>query len=382
MSRKPKGPRLWLQPARFRDGKIDQVAVWVIRDGPKKTSTGCGEANIAEAEKRLAAYITGKHDPAAGRNLGPEHVIVADVLSLYSTDRAIKHARPHETLARVGRLLDHFGEKTAAEITGRECRTYAAQRGAASAARRELEDLRAALRYYWQEGHIDRHIPVTLPDKSESRERWLTRSEAARLLWAAWRLRQKYRGEDTERATAKHVARFMLVALYTGTRAGAVCGAAIRPTVGGGYVDLERGILYRKAPGAKQTNKRQPPVTLPDRLLAHLRRWESMGISQRYVVEWNGQPVSRINKAFRAVREAAGFGEEVVPHTLRHTAATWITQNGASISEGADYVGMSVETFDRIYRHHSPSHQEGARAAISARPPKLSGNLSGRRRSI
>ena len=33
-------------------------------------------------------------------------------------------------------------------------------------------------------------------------------------------------------------------------------------TPGRGHVDLEHGVFYRKAPGSKQTNKRQPPDRL------------------------------------------------------------------------------------------------------------------------
>ncbi|WP_298958446.1 site-specific integrase [uncultured Roseibium sp.] len=232
-----------------------------------------------------------------------------------------------------------------------------------------MEDLRAALKHAHKEGMVDRPIPVTLPQRGPSRERWLERSEAARLIWAAWRLRQKYKGQDTERRTAQHVARFILVALYTGSRAGPVCGAAIRPTLHSAYIDLDAGLFYRKPPGAKQTKKRAPPVALPDRLLAHLRRWERLELSKNHVVEWNGKPVTKINKAFRAVREAAGFDDDVIPHTLRHTAATWLARNGVPLSEAADYIGMSVETFDRVYRHHCPGFQEQARNNITAKAP-------------
>lgn len=368
MPRRAKGPRLWLQPARFdAEGNPIERAVWCIRDGTVKRSTGCGEATHREAEKHLAEYIVAKHAPTADRDRSPAEVIVADAISLYSEEVAIHHARPGETAARLERLLEFFGEKRLSQITGRLCRTYAENRGSVAAARRELEDLRAALTRYWKEGHVTTLVPVTLPDRAPSRERWLSRNEAAALIRAAWRMRQRYKGEKTQRATARHVARFILVALYTGTRAGAVCGAAIRPTAGTGYVDLDRGVFYRKAPGAKQTKKRQPPVSLPDRLIAHLKRWERLGISHRYVVEWRGQPVTKINKAFRAVREAAQLGDDVVPHTLRHTAATWLAQNGVPLSEAADYVGMSPQTYERIYRHHAPDHQERARHGITTR---------------
>ena len=180
-------------------------------------------------------------------------------------------------------------------------------------------------------------------------------------------MRQSWRGDQSERRTGQHVARFILVALYTGTRAGAVCGAAIRPTIGRGYVDLERGVFYRRAPGSRETKKRQPAVRLPDRLLAHLRRWERKGFSKAAVIEWNGTAVERIHKAFRTAREAAGLGGDVVPHTLRHTAATWLMQNGCDLWEAAGYLGMSVETLEKVYGHHHPGHHEGARRAITYR---------------
>jgi hypothetical protein len=37
--------------------------------------------------------------------------------------------------------------------------------------------------------------------------------------------------KPTGRRSRQHIARFILLALYTGTRAGAICGAALQPTV-------------------------------------------------------------------------------------------------------------------------------------------------------
>jgi hypothetical protein len=60
------------------------------------------------------------------------------------------------------------------------------------------------------------------------------------------------------------------------------------------------GVFYRRRQGARQTNKRQPPVRLPARLLAHLRRWKRLGIASHAVVEWNGKPVLSVRKSFAA----------------------------------------------------------------------------------
>ena len=140
-------------------------------------------------------------------------------------------------------------------------------------------------------------------ESREPRDAWLTRDQAARLLWAAWRAKQVMQGTHTKRDVGKHLARFILTGLYTGTRHAAICGAAFQPAIGRGHVDLDRGVFHRRAQGARETKKRQPPVRLPNRLLAHLRRWHRLGIAKHAVVEWNGKPVARCARHSRtAVR--------------------------------------------------------------------------------
>jgi integrase len=166
-------------------------------------------------------------------------------------------------------------------------------------------------------------------------------------------------------ATARrHVARFILVGLYTGTRSSAICGAALIPTIGRGHVDLERGVFYRRAIGRRQTNKRQPPVKLPPRLLAHLRRWERLRLSRRAVVEWNGKPVTSVRKGFEAAARSAGLGADVTPHVLRHTCATWLMQAGVNLWHAAGFLGMTVQQLERDYGHHHPDYQQEAVAAL------------------
>jgi len=366
MPRRSKGARLWLEPAR-RDagGRIVRRATWVIRDGQSKRSTGFGESEASQAERALSDYISAKYRPPRVRHRDPSAVKIADVVAIYADEVAAKHASPRETAARLDRVLEFFGENALSFVNKKSCNDYVSWRGSEPAARRELEDLRAAIRHHWEAGLCSALTPVVLPDKSPSRDRWLTRSEAARLLWAAWRVRQPQHGRITERPTGQHVARFILVALYTGTRAGAICGAALEPTYGRGWIDLDQGVFYRRATGRQETKKRQPPVRVPSRLLAHLRRWARLGLAKRAVVEWQQEPVRRINKAFRSVRRAAGFGPDVVPHTLRHTCATWLAQSGVPIWEAAGFMGMTVEMFERVYGHHHPNFQYGASEAVA-----------------
>lgn len=361
MPRHAKGPRLYLEPARKEEGRS---ATWVIRDGPIKRSTGASARETAKAEKALTDYLNAKATPRP-RDRDPTEVRIADVIAIYAEDVAPRHARPKDTAARLNALLDYFGNDTLSILNRSTCQAFTEQRGSQSAARRELEDLRAAIRHHWEAGLCTALTPVVLPAKSAPREKWLTRSQAAKLLWTAWRRRQKFLGEETRFATTKHIARFILVGLYTGTRASAICGAALAPEEGRGWVDLEHGVFYRRAIGRAETSKRQPPIRIPPRLLVHLRRWKAKGIIRHSIIEWQGEPIKRVSKAFTAVAKAAEV--DASPHVLRHTAVTWTAQEGVPPHEICGFFGLTVKMFEDVYGHHHPDYQSRAVNALSRR---------------
>src|SRR6516162_7571686 len=362
MPARSKGRRLYLRPARH-DKTGHHAAIWIIRDGNHQQSTGCPAYDVSGAERALGLYITNKHVRAAGASKrDPGQIPIADILAIYLRDVVSRHSRPKETKSRIKALDSFFGDKLLSYVTGETCRAYVAQRSTDAAARRELEDLRAAINHHRREGLCDKIVEVVLPPERPHRQRWLTRSEAARLIRAAWRYREVQKGKPTDRRSRQHVARFILVAIYTGTRASAVCGAALQATVGHGWVDLERGVFYRRPAGQRETKKRQPTIPLPDRLLAHMRRWKRSG--QRFAVEWNGETVQNIKKAFTNVAADAGL-DDVTPHVLRHTAATWLMQAGTDMWEAAGYLGMTVEILSQRYGHHHPDHLAGAKRAFA-----------------
>jgi integrase len=377
MPRPSKGIRLWLEPAEYDgESKVIRHAAWVIRDGWRKIRTGCARDDCTNAERRLAEYIIAKYEVSRKRGRHPDEILVLDVLNIYLAEIAVGHVRPNETKQRVLTLADFWQPYTLADVTGPRCREYvksrvgkpwksarpAADRPArvvtAAAARRELEDLRAAINHHRMEGLCSEVISVVLPDKPESRIVWLTRSEAARLIWAAWRSKAPVPQTHTMRDVGKHIARFLLVGLYTGTRHAAICAAAFQPAIGRGHVDLERGVFHRRAQGLRETKKRQPPVRLSNRLLAHLRRWQRLGKAKHAVVEWNGKPVRSVRKGFAAAVTAAGITDKhVTPHTLRHTSATWMMQSGVDLWQAAGLLGMTVEMLEGVYGHHHPDFQ-------------------------
>jgi integrase len=316
----------------------------------------------------------------------PASVAIADILHLYARDKGSSNARPRELMAMITRLNAFWGEYAVADVKGVTCREYARQRAAKIAARNELSLMRAAIRH-WHREHTLTVLPmVTLPSPNPSRVRWLQRAEAARLLWCAWRAcqtmppgrtkrasrPQAMQGGRTARATARHLARLILIGLYTGTRPGAILSLHWEPNDSGGWVDLQAGVLYRRRDNERQTRKRKPPVRISRKLLAHLRRWKRIDDAlpprhdsagrplPRSVVHWNGEPVTKVNKAFRHIVANAGLGPEVTPHVLRHTRATWMMQAGVDRWEAAGSLGMTVDMLESVYGHHHPDFQKHA----------------------
>ncbi len=375
MPRAKKSARLWLRPARRRGGRLIANAVWIIIDGDCHVATGCAKGEAREAEKRLAAYIADKYRPSRqARDI--DYIDVADVLSIYLEDCGPRVVDLSKLERCIGRLNDFLGGKVLSDISAATCRAYAQSRGKPGGARTDLETLRAAINHHAKEGLHYGVVRVTLPRKGPPRDRWLSRDEAAALIWACWRYRETqtvHRGKDkgqvikTEKRPLRHLARFILIGLYTGTRAGAIASASPYRDLGRSFIDLDQGIFYRLAIGRRATNKRQTPAPIPPRLLAHMRRWVRRGVVTSHFVEWQGVPIKSVKTGFKHAVALASLWGKVTPHTLRHTAATWLMQRGVPIWQAAGYLGMSAETLERTYGHHHPDYMQTAAHAITSK---------------
>jgi hypothetical protein len=104
-------------------------------------------------------------------------------------------------------------------------------------------------------------------------------------------------------------------------------------------------------------------------------RWGKLGkvqqLDQRY--PWlrdtpvPASPIATIGRAGRAAvprrRPADRGGRDA--HILRHTAATWLMQQGVPVWEAAGFLGMSAEVLLGTYGHHHPDFLHGAANAIA-----------------
>lgn len=376
MPRRSTGPRLWLRKARRRaDGRGLEAAVWVIRDGGRQISTGCGAGEREQAEQKLAEHIVSKHAPSR-RERPLSEILVADVIKIYLDDVAPGQARPEKAAERARRLLAHFGAMTLDQVTGAECRRYAETRigqgngrkGTEGGARRDLQDLAAAINHHAREGYHRGVVSVALPGRGKARQRWLTRDEMARLLWVCWRTRETQEGSETERRPLRHLCRFLLLGLYTGSRPGAILNAAWfeGPTLS--YVDLDNGVFHRHAAGERETQKRQPTVRIAPGLAAHLRRWAAIDAKKNprpvYVVTFGGARIASVKTALARASTLAELDAGVTAYTLRHTAASWLTAKGVHTRKIAEFIGTTEEMVRNHYGHLAPDYQDEAAQAI------------------
>lgn len=402
MPRPPKGPRLYLRRGRS-DSRTGRALpdTYFIRDGQVQVGTGCGPDRLSEAEGCLARYLAEKWRPTSGGRAGqpsdPGDVLVAEVLAYYAKERAPELARPSDAGFRITTLLAGWGDCSLADVRPSSCKAYVAARtsqrlrrakyGEAArpcvdpqTARRELEDLSAAIAFWDKEYPLTARPSLWYPPKPESPRDALTRADAAKLLKAAlgWRWEAAEgrwrRLSPSACANRNHVRRFILTGLYTGTRPGVIPKILWQMSATQAWADLEEGMIYRRGKLEREhRTKRRPVVRLPNRLLAHMRRWKAMDakaavVSKKplgTVVHHGGRAISgRLRRAFDSCVSDAGLDAEISPHWMRHTCATWLMQARVDLWEAAAFTGMTVATLEKCYGHHRPDHQAAARKAL------------------
>jgi integrase len=362
MSRVGKAPRLYLKR---RDPPRNDF--WIIRDGATRISTGCTTGDIRGAEKALARYIDRKYSPPA--ELAADQLFIDEVLAGYLKDHAAASPSRVFLLDTARPILEWWAGKKLSDVNKTNCRrfvewrtaqTYRGRQISDQTARHNLKTLRAAIRWYHAEHGPLPSIPmVTLPAiAAQRRDYWLTRSEVAARIKAARRS-----------PLTHHVARALLIGVYTGTRPGAIFGLKWLPSPVDGWFDLENGILHRKGSKARQSRKRQPPARIHAQLLPHLRRWRAIDMATGItsVVHYRGEEIAKLRRSWRSVARLAGSTDKDGPHIMRHTAATWQMQAGIDIYQAAGYLGMSADTLLRVYGHHHPDFQKDAARATGRR---------------
>jgi integrase len=413
------GPHIVERPPRSKNGR------WMlyIRDGKKEKSTGLSVERRADAETMCDLYKLQKGARERGIIAPQNTPVVMALQHLFDADAPLKRDEGHDEyeryryerneylkmVTRLASLSRFFGGMTFRDVTKATCKAYVAWRmtipdarynedgedrpnAGEATARVDLTVLRKASRLYKDELALTWAPDVWVPKMGKARQRWMRRREVARMLWAArgriwdhatgdWlteTLTDAYGRTITRRVIRppevirrrRALGRFVIVGLYSGSRNTAIRELRWTLDPDHGFLDVDRGYIHRLGFGRDpMEGKPRASSRMAVRLRHHAARWranDAVTGCLHVVHQPDGSPyTSSPIWLWRDVAADAGLDEAVVPHTLRHTAATWLRIAGVKLPQAADFLGMSMQTMARVYGHWALDTPEDASDAIS-----------------
>lgn len=257
--------------------------------------------------------------------------------------------RDHYSLKR---LRPYFGGRPLRDIKRAHVRAYISQRLDSgvkiSTVRRELRLVCAAINFVRLEFDLqDLPNPVERLGlvAEEPRVRWISRTEAARLV------------AEAEQASARpHLAAFIRLALNTGCRRGELLNLEWS------RVDFPQRRFLLEARHTKTRRRRS--IALNDdalRTLLRLRAWQDEHVpGSPWVFGWkHGSRITTFKTSWTSALKRAGI-ENFRIHDLRHTFASWLVMQGESIYVVKDLLGHASVTQTEIYAHLAPSQAASA----------------------
>lgn len=269
----------------------------------------------------------------------PSSALICEAMRHYLVEKADKPSRPQMEIAWKW-LQPHFGHLRHDQVTRKLCREYidTRQRNGVKPATiaRELCVLKTAVRY----SHPASNGQWEIPPAAAPRDRRLTKAEFKALL---------------EACDVFHVRLFIVLALSTGARRSALLQLTWD------RVDFERRLIDLRLAEVKGKGRAIVPMTD----MAYTALLDARDLAQSdHVIEYAGRPVGSVKRGFaRAVREA-GL-RAVTPHTLRHTAASWMAEAGVNMSEIAAFLGhRDSRITERVYAKFSPGYLSKAAEAL------------------
>lgn len=363
--------KLWrkYEVGRYRLGALfnpdikrhEAVVCWRDDRGPHRHRLGV----FSEAEGRVALDTwVGRIEAVKGR----DDITVEMIWDLYVADRKKDGKLTGVFDDNWKALKPRFGAMVVTDITDDVCRDYGRERmergriitrkgekGEIETVRypigvgtvwTELLRLRSAINWAWQRNRlkglsVKPHIWI--PRKPAPKMRTLSVDEFLRL-------REGCLGTP-------HLRLFMLLALTTAGRTEAILQLRWEKVNFDAWtIDLreERGVVDPLSKAARK-GRALLPMTEEARTALLLAK---EGALTDHVIEWDGAPVKKIRKAFHAAVQRAGLGThvpdptrkgktkfvtDVTPHTLRHTALTWLDEDG-----------IPMERISKLAAHGSP----------------------------
>lgn len=318
---------------KYRLGQLHGEAVVCWRDAPgaKPHRRRLGVFTEVEGRAKLDNF-------ARGVTLLRERETktVEDVWDAYKADRE----KDGKLIANFDNdwkaLKPRFASMNVDAVEADVCRDYAEARDklgkSASTIWTELTRLRSCLNWAFKRNVIGIKPYVWVPTKPDGRTRVMTEEEVLALLDAC---------------KMPHVKLFVVMAISTAGRSGAICQLKWdKIDFEAGTIDLRSSVKPNVL--TKRVQKGRAFVAMTAEARAALTE-AKQGALTDYVIEWDGEPVKKVRKAFMAAVKAAKL-EDVTPHVLRHTVISWLDEDGIPMERISKLAGhRDVNTTRKIY---------------------------------
>jgi len=206
---------------------------------------------------------------------------------------------------------------------------------------KELRIFRQTLKFGERERWLEKAPHIVTPGGSPGRQRFLTRSEFASVYYASSPL---------------HLRTFLGLAIDTLARGKAIL--ALRWE----RVDFDAGVIWY-AQHDPRSKKRSVQVPMTDRLRSLLLIAQEAAQTP-FVIEWQGEPVKSVRKAYERAVRLAGVSD-AHRHDLRRTGASWAVQDGIGFGRVAALLGDSEEITRKHYAMFDPIYLKGVVDAIA-----------------
>ncbi len=125
------------------------------------------------------------------------------------------------------------------------------------------------------------------------------------------------------------------------------------------YLDLKHGIIKCLGKGSKE---RVVPIGKHAIKAIKLYLKEFPSNHREYVFEINQKPLTRIFvwKLTKRILNQTGLSKNISPHTLRHSFATHLLENGADLRCVQELLGHTSVITTQLYTHVSKKHIKAA----------------------
>lgn len=324
--------------------------VWKSFDKKRDAEAYEGKVKVAKKENRYPEVFDIKQETVTTFNQLADHYVAT-----YKDQKCYQHFKSHV----IRELRAEFGEKKLSQITYMDLELW----------RKRRKDSPTRQGKPRTDGSVNCDVAI-LAHMFSKAETWglLEKSplkKGARLMYKVDNQRTRYLEEPQIEALLAacppHLKPIVETALLSGMRRGEILSLR--------WEQIRNGFIYLEGAMTKSGKGRQIPVNdklqkvfngLRQKALQELRQRQTHEIKSQYVFcDSQGRRFKEVRGSFRSACRRAGI-EDFRFHDLRHTFASQLIMNGASIKAVQELLGHASLAMTMRYSHLSKGHLRDA----------------------